>query len=180
MADDQLVADRAEHWRQAALAFERRAMRVELALRLLVAAGHVTQEKADESLSIAGKNMPAGVRENRYRCGHCGYEGPCYGNGFSAPWCKQCQRNDKLEPADGVQHPARTIEFDQRDGSPPIKGVALAAGVAGEGKTASEKEVAAMRKVREWMRENLHPNWHGHLLMLALLGWVIWEAAHGR
>jgi hypothetical protein len=42
----------------------------------------------------------------RYRCGHCGYEGPCSGNGYSAPWCKQCQRNDRLTPVSGVAIPA--------------------------------------------------------------------------
>ena len=40
-------------WREAALAFELRAMRVEYAIRLLVAAGHVTQEKVDEAFAIA-------------------------------------------------------------------------------------------------------------------------------
>lgn len=35
---------------------------------------------------------------NSYTCGHCGYSGPCYGNGFSAPWCAKCQMNDKLVP----------------------------------------------------------------------------------
>lgn len=40
---------------------------------------------------------------NNYKCGHCGYEGPCYGiphsqdgGGVSAPFCKQCGINDKL------------------------------------------------------------------------------------
>lgn len=33
---------------------------------------------------------------NWYHCGHCDYEGPCYGNGVSAPWCTKCQRNSKL------------------------------------------------------------------------------------
>jgi len=40
-----------------------------------------------------------------YQCDHCGYIGPCYGtpiiggrkSGVSAPWCKQCQKNDKLK-----------------------------------------------------------------------------------
>lgn len=40
-----------------------------------------------------------------YKCGHCGYIGPCYGtpviggsnSRVSAPWCAQCQMNDKLE-----------------------------------------------------------------------------------
>jgi hypothetical protein len=36
------------------------------------------------------------MMKNRYHCGHCGYEGPCYTNGFSAPWCNRCQRNSKL------------------------------------------------------------------------------------
>ena len=35
-----------------------------------------------------------------YNCGHCGYNGPAYGqpmsNGCSAPWCPNCERNDKL------------------------------------------------------------------------------------
>lgn len=43
--------------------------------------------------------------KNKYKCGHCGYEGPCYGvpilhgdkSFVSAPWCHRCQRNDKLE-----------------------------------------------------------------------------------
>ena len=37
-----------------------------------------------------------------YRCGHCEYEGPCYGTptskGVSAPFCPICQMNSKLEP----------------------------------------------------------------------------------
>lgn len=37
---------------------------------------------------------------NNYKCGHCGYEGPCYGTptskGVSAPWCKRCGMNNKL------------------------------------------------------------------------------------
>jgi len=41
-----------------------------------------------------------------YKCGHCGYIGPCYGtpiiSGYkkpfvSAPWCKQCKINNKLK-----------------------------------------------------------------------------------
>lgn len=35
-----------------------------------------------------------------YHCGHCNYEGHCYGighaTGVSAPFCKQCGRNDRL------------------------------------------------------------------------------------
>lgn len=38
---------------------------------------------------------------NKYKCGHCGYEGPCYGaptsKGVTAPWCKRCGMNNKLE-----------------------------------------------------------------------------------
>ncbi len=38
------------------------------------------------------------------KCGHCGYEGPCYGTPIvggqgavvSAPWCPRCGKNDKL------------------------------------------------------------------------------------
>lgn len=38
----------------------------------------------------------------KYKCGHCGHEGYCYGvpmdKGVSAPWCYRCERNDKLTP----------------------------------------------------------------------------------
>jgi len=38
----------------------------------------------------------------KYRCGHCGYEGYCYGighaKGVSAPFCYRCGMNDKLTP----------------------------------------------------------------------------------
>lgn len=37
-----------------------------------------------------------------YKCGHCGFEGQCYGRayigdkiGVSSCWCSKCQRNDK-------------------------------------------------------------------------------------
>lgn len=40
---------------------------------------------------------------SEYKCGHCGYEGWCGGNGLSAPWCTQCQRNDKLTPIEPVK-----------------------------------------------------------------------------
>lgn len=33
---------------------------------------------------------------NWWRCGHCDYEGECYGCGFSAPFCRLCGRNNKL------------------------------------------------------------------------------------
>lgn len=42
-----------DQWREAAMAFEFRAMRVEYVIRLLVAAGHVTQAKVDEAFNIA-------------------------------------------------------------------------------------------------------------------------------
>jgi hypothetical protein len=45
--------DRAEQWRLTALAFELRAMRVEYVIRLLVAAGHVPQQKVDEAFHLA-------------------------------------------------------------------------------------------------------------------------------
>jgi hypothetical protein len=50
-----MVADHtpSNAWREAALAFELRAMRVEYVIRLLVAAGHVTQEKVDEAFNLA-------------------------------------------------------------------------------------------------------------------------------
>lgn len=37
---------------------------------------------------------------NNYKCGHCGFEGLCYGaphsGGVSAPFCPKCGMNDKL------------------------------------------------------------------------------------
>jgi hypothetical protein len=44
-----------------------------------------------------------------YKCGYCGYEGPCYGTpfvggssggGVSAPWCPKCGINSKLVPVE--------------------------------------------------------------------------------
>lgn len=41
------------------------------------------------------------MTDNNYKCGHCEYEGPCYGaptsEGVTAPWCKRCEKNDSLE-----------------------------------------------------------------------------------
>ena len=38
--------------------------------------------------------------DNLYLCSNCGHEGPAYGiptsSGVSAPFCQNCQRNDKL------------------------------------------------------------------------------------
>ena len=35
-----------------------------------------------------------------YKCGHCGFEGHCYGiptgKGVTAPFCTKCGKNDKL------------------------------------------------------------------------------------
>jgi hypothetical protein len=46
----------------ALLLFEHRAMRVEYVIRLLVAAGHVSQQKVDEAFALAKDfNRPAGV-----------------------------------------------------------------------------------------------------------------------
>ena len=51
-----------------------------------------------------------------YLCGHCGYQGPCYGSpsggriGVSAPWCPRCQRNDKLTTIEEVTE--RTTKFN--------------------------------------------------------------------
>lgn len=46
------------------------------------------------------------ITEAVYNCGHCGFEGHCYGvpfvsgssGGVSAPWCPRCGINDKLVP----------------------------------------------------------------------------------
>lgn len=36
-----------------------------------------------------------------YKCGNCGYQGPCYGIptslGVSAPFCYKCGMNNRLE-----------------------------------------------------------------------------------
>lgn len=49
-----------------------------------------------------------------YRCGHCGYEGPCYGqptsSGVSAPWCKQCGMNNKLSALASAQAASAELE----------------------------------------------------------------------
>jgi len=47
---------------------------------------------------------------NWYKCGHCDYEGECYGNGFSCPWCRLCGRNDKLVR---IPHPARWVNGNE-------------------------------------------------------------------
>ena len=56
------------------------------------------------ALSKHPKDAPPG--KNDYKCGHCGYEGPCYGvptgEGITAPFCKQCGRNDKLTKSESV------------------------------------------------------------------------------
>jgi hypothetical protein len=53
LRDMEAHKQRAERWREAALAFELRAMRVEYVIRLLVAAGHVPQQKVDEAFNLA-------------------------------------------------------------------------------------------------------------------------------
>jgi len=44
--------------------------------------------------------MNKSPRPNRYKCSYCDYEGHCFGQptsqGVSAPWCKQCEKNDGL------------------------------------------------------------------------------------
>ena len=54
------------------------------------------------------------------RCGHCQYEGTVYGTptseGVSAPWCPNCQKNDRLkmkEPTNEQINKA-LAEFDER------------------------------------------------------------------
>ena len=54
----------AEQWRAAALAFEKRAMRVEYVIRLLVAGGHVTQDRVNQAFSIAKNAGGAGEASN--------------------------------------------------------------------------------------------------------------------
>lgn len=53
----------------------------------------------------------------RAKCGHCGYVGYVYGmptsdkdHPMSAPWCPNCQHNNKLEPA-GEEEKKNTISF---------------------------------------------------------------------
>lgn len=52
----------------------------------------------------------------RFRCDHCGYVGECYGiptgDRVSAPFCRQCQKNDKLVPLgdeDGIERLTRFL-----------------------------------------------------------------------
>jgi len=33
---------------------------------------------------------------SEFICGHCGHVGVAHTNGLSAPWCANCQMNDKL------------------------------------------------------------------------------------
>jgi hypothetical protein len=48
--------------------------------------------------------LPTSIRSGTIcRCGHCGFEGHCYGTptssiGVSAPWCPQCGLNNQLTP----------------------------------------------------------------------------------
>ena len=56
---------------------------------------------------------------NIYKCGHCGYVGPCYGTPIggkrglivSTPWCYQCHMNDKLEIQEKEEAKNETIPF---------------------------------------------------------------------
>lgn len=48
--------------------------------------------------------------ENSYTCGYCGYSGPCYGNGFSAPWCYRCGLNNRLVPNDLITSGAQNTD----------------------------------------------------------------------
>ncbi len=60
-----------------------------------------------------------------YRCGHCKYEGPCYGTphsgglgheaGVSAPWCHQCGRNDALVKMEVVGYSNPQLERSDND-----------------------------------------------------------------
>lgn len=43
-----------------------------------------------------------------YRCGHCGYDGPRAGNGFSW-WCGKCAMNNKLTPIEDTSKTRRTV-----------------------------------------------------------------------
>ena len=56
---------------------------------------HGTPEQQREAVSHCAHKTA-----NSYRCGHCGYEGPCYGQptsaGVSAPWCVRCGMNNRL------------------------------------------------------------------------------------
>ena len=61
----------------------------------------------------------------KYRCGHCGYEGYCYGTatsqGVSAPWCPRCQKNNKLtlvekkETMKQLKKQAQTLKNDPQN-----------------------------------------------------------------
>lgn len=67
-------------------------------------ADHVYEK--NDAMDIADEIDAKLASDNNYVCGHCGYEGPCYGKphggdgGVSAPWCTKCERNDKLTKKD--------------------------------------------------------------------------------
>jgi len=63
-------------------------------------------EWTSSDFAIRNDNKNPESVKNKYKCGHCGYVGPCYGTptsdkiGVSAPWCPQCKKNDKLTRVD--------------------------------------------------------------------------------
>jgi hypothetical protein len=83
--------DRADQWMKAALAFELSAMRVEYVIRLLVAAGHVTQQKVDEAFHLARDFTRAdGVAPTPAPQRHSSGAWECPMTGFPCP--NNCER----------------------------------------------------------------------------------------
>lgn len=81
--------------------------------------------------------------DNNYKCGHCGYDGPCYGNGFSAPWCRRCERNDKLVKKD-MKNPIKMSELSDK-----LRVDARKLGEFGEKNTIANNVYAAANRIDE-------------------------------
>jgi hypothetical protein len=62
--------------------------------------GLVDAEEGIKSMEDKLKSNRKVVSGMKCRCGHCGYEGHCYGvptsKGVTAPFCYQCGMNNKL------------------------------------------------------------------------------------
>jgi hypothetical protein len=80
-------------------ALEGRAMAAEAMLAVLTRWRPDLAAAAQRQVCL--QEEPATTPKNEFKCGHCDYRGPCYGtpvgDRVSAPWCKQCGRNDRLE-----------------------------------------------------------------------------------
>lgn len=63
----------------------------------------LVQQHIDEQVRLRlGEKKREPARTNLYHCGHCSFEGACYGIpssvGVSAPFCTRCGMNNRLCP----------------------------------------------------------------------------------